>query len=256
MSEFNEEELNALIDEALSNKDRAHPFSSASSHLGFAETDLLESLHSRLSMRFTESHVNDIFKDVRSEILSRKVSISLKDIHTITKNCNLCKIDSSAELPKWNTENPDIVVVVDNPSLPAEAISIMVEAFKNCELSSSQLCLTYVNRCPVKRKYENQEIINCSSYLHQELQILNPKLIVSLGALPASVLFGSAIKIKDFRGKITWLGYWPILSTYSPMYVLKSGSFGTKDNSYINIFNEDILQAKNFLTNKKRLEDN
>jgi hypothetical protein len=57
--------------------------------------------------------------------------------------------------------------------------------------------------------------------LHTEIQLLNPKLIVCLGGVPSSVLFGTDIKIKDIRGQIMWLGYWPILTTYSPNYVLK-----------------------------------
>lgn len=254
MSEFSEEELNLLVQQALS-EDTSHPFAKNNSYLGFAETNLLESLHNRLSKRFIESEINDIFKDIRSEILSRKVSLNLKDLHTITKNCKLCDVSTSAELPKWNVENPDIAIVVDSPSLPAEAISIMVDAFKAVGLSSSQLCLTYVNRCPVKRKYGEQEVINCSPYLHHELAILNPKLIFCLGALPASVLFGFPVKIKDFRGTVRWLGYWPVLTTYSPMYILKSTTFQDNESSFLNNFNNDVLHAYNFLHNKKRFGD-
>jgi uracil-DNA glycosylase len=71
--------------------------------------------------------------------------------------------------------------------------------------------------------------------------LLNPKLILCLGATPASVLFGSQIKIKETRGNIMWLGYWPILVTYSPMYILKSGG-NTPEH-----FSIDIKQAYDFI---------
>ena len=254
MEDFDEKQLRQLIEEALSDKSSSdHPFGS-SAYLGFAETDLMSMLHERLSKRFTESYINDIFQDVRTDILSRKVSLNLKELHTITKNCRKCGIESHAELPKWNIDNPDIVVVVESSSISAEAINIMVNSFKNAGLQSSQLCLTYVNRCPVYRKYENKEIINCSPYLHTEIQLLNPKLIVCLGGVPSSVLFGTDTKIKDIRGQIIWLGYWPILTTYSPNYVLKYGSLENDSNLALDHFQNDILQAYSFIHKPSKTE--
>jgi hypothetical protein len=59
--------------------------------------------------------------------------------------------------------------------------------------------------------------------------------------------------MKDVRGAVTWLGYWPIITTYSPMYVLKSSSFD--QNSIAEHFQNDILNAYNFLYNKKKNEE-
>lgn len=248
MVEFSEEDLESLIQEALSNTNSSNPFSNV--YLGLSETNLLEIIHEKFSKRIIESEVNQIFQDVRKDILSRKISLTIQDLHTLTKNCKKCSIDSYSELPKWNINNPDIVVVIDSPNLSSEAVDLMVSSFKSVGLSSQQLCLTYVNRCPVKRKYENQEIINCSSYIHSEIQLLNPKLILCLGALPASILFGTEIKIKDTRGNINWLGYWPILTTYSPGYVLKSSSFNS--TNVIDQFNNDILHAYKFVSSTRK----
>lgn len=251
--EFDEAELQSLIDEALLQSNSSHPFVPSNLHLGLAETNLFEVLHERLSNKIIESQLNEVFRDVRVDLLSRKVSTTLKDLHTVTKNCNKCAIQSNAELPKWNITNPDVVVIVDSPSMSSQAVEIMIQAFKKAELSSEILCLTYVNRCPVKRKYENQEVLNCSPYLHTEIQLLNPKLILCLGGTPASVLFGTDIKIKDVRGRLTWLGYWPIITTYSPSYVLKSLSLENSNTVPLEHFENDIFQVQNFLTSKKSL---
>lgn len=241
MEDFDELDLQKLIESALAEKPDQHPFGGSETYLGLAETDILSTIYSRLENRMTISEITQLFHDIRVDVLSRKISTNIKDLHTVSKNCRKCKIDSVPELPKWNVENPDIAVVVDSPSISPEAITLMVNAFKDSGFSSDQLCLTYVNRCPVRRKYEDQEVINCSPYLHLELQLLNPKLILCLGATPASVLFGSQIKIKESRGNVMWLGYWPILATYSPMYILKSG--GTTSEH----FSIDIKQAYDFI---------
>jgi uracil-DNA glycosylase family 4 len=244
MQEFDELALNKLIEEALLGKeDSSHPF--ASSYIGLGESDILSFLHEKFSKKIIESEVSEIFYEMRDHFLSRRNSLTLQDLHTVTKNCDKCKLNSTPELPKWNVQNPLIAIVVESPSIPQESISLLVDAAKNAGLASSDLCLTYVNRCPIRRKFENQEIINCSPYLHSELQFLNPKLIITLGGLASSVLFGTEIKMKDYRGSISWLGYWPVLPIFSPSYAIKSGE------SSLQIFYKDFIQAADFVKVKK-----
>lgn len=246
MEEFSEEFLNSLIEEALNEKGESSLRPASGMYLSFAETDLLALTHQYMSKHLPESGLNGIFQEFRSELLSRKVAITPKEIHTVTKNCKKCTIPSTAELPKWNVTNPDVVIVVESPSIEPEAINLMIESIKEAKFKSSDLCLTYVNRCPKYGKYENKEIINCAPYLHTEIQSLNPKLIITMGSLPSSVIFGTDIKIKDYRGNVVWLGYWPVLPTYSPGYVLKSGA-----NS-IDQFRSDIVQAYEFVHKTKK----
>lgn len=242
MDEFDEKELEDLINYALGISDNTNPMVKSGIHLGISESETLSILHESLSKRFIESEVNDIFQEVRGRLNDSRFRLILKDIHTVTRNCNKCQIPSIAELPKWNIENPEIVIVIDSPSLPSDAVAVMLDAFKHAGLSSDQLCLTYVNRCPVQRKYEPQEVLNCSSYLHAEITALNPKLILCLGGTPATAIFGAPPKsLKDFRGQVTWIGSWPIMVTYSPMYVLRAGE------SALNNFITDIITSKQFI---------
>lgn len=242
MIEFDEKELEELIEFALNGSDSPNPLVKNGIHLGIAESEVLSILHESLSKRFIESEVNDIFQEVRGELNASRFRISLKELHTVTKNCKKCNIGASAELPKWNIDNPDIAVVIDSPSIPSDAINLMLDTFKEAGLSSQQMCLTYVNRCPVQRKYEPQEIINCTPFLHSELIAINPKLILCLGSTPATALFGATTKsIKDIRNQITWIGSWPVMVTYSPMYILRSG-----DSAHQH-FISDILTSKKFI---------
>lgn len=243
MEEFDENELKQLIDAALSSQSDTRL---SSNYLGLAETDIFSLLYEKLSRRMIGSDLSAVFQDVRSEILSRKSFLSLKDLHTVTSNCRKCALGVTPELPKWNVSNPNVLIVVESPSISSEGISLMISTFKDAGFTSEDLCLTYVNRCPIRRKFEQNEIVNCAPYLHSEIQIMNPKLIVCLGSLPSSILFGAPLKIKDIRGQIQWLGTWPILSTYSPMYVIKSAG-SSPDH-----FSTDIRNAYNFIQSSSR----
>jgi uracil-DNA glycosylase family 4 len=244
MQEYNEDLLEDLISEALSSRPESeNPFSDF--YLGLGESDLLSIIHQKLSKKIIESDLNEIFQDVKSDILSRKSKLTLKNLHTLTKNCDKCNLAIHTELPKWNVKDPQVIIVAEHPNIQPEAIDLIVNSAKSAGFTSNDLCLTFVNRCPIKRKFEDKEILNCSPYLHSEIQLLNPKLVVTLGALPSSVLFGTSIKIRKYRGNITWLGYWPIMVTYSPAYALKSGESSSE------IFSQDFVRAFNFVKGKK-----
>lgn len=246
MQEFDEDMLSSLIEEALSDSNKNSLYPANGMHLSFMDSDILSIVYNKVSKYIPISESASLLQDIRDELLSRKVSLSLKELHTVTNNCRKCQLSSSAELPKWNVQSPDVVVVIESPSMDSTSISYMVDIIKQSGFNSQQLCLTYVNRCPKSSKYENSEIINCSPYLHTELQILNPKLVITLGSLPASVLFGTEVKLKDYRGNIIWLGSWPVLTTYSPAYVLKAGG------SIVEHFSEDFANAYQFVYNKKK----
>ena len=222
-SEFNQEDLDSLIKEALSAPSNPlHPKSGL--HVGFMETDMLELLNTHLSNKLPESAIAEIYQDLRVDLLSRKSNNQLKDLHTVILNCKKCEMQqTSPELPKWNVKDPDVLFILDNPSLDQESVNFLLSSLKEANFDSTKVCLTYVNRCPVKRKYTNQEVFNCSPYLHHEIQLLNPKLIVTLGSSPLISLLGLDVKLKEYRGNLLWLGYWPIIPTYSPIYAIKNG---------------------------------
>jgi DNA polymerase len=222
-SEFNQEDLDSLIKEALSAPSNPlHPKSGL--HVGFMETDMLELLNNHLSNKLPESAIAEIYQDLRVDLLSRKSNNQLKDLHTVILNCKKCEMQqTSPELPKWNVKDPDVLFILDNPSLDQESVNFLLSSLKEANFDSTKVCLTYVNRCPVKRKYTNQEVFNCSPYLHHEIQLLNPKLIVTLGSSPLISLLGLDVKLKEYRGNLLWLGYWPIIPTYSPIYAIKNG---------------------------------
>lgn len=222
MEEFDEQYLNSLIQEALKEKgtSQSHPF--AAMHIGYSESDLLSVLSERLTDYLPESSIVSVMQEVRTDLVARKSKLTTKDLHTITKNCKKCALSTVPELPKWNVTDPEVVIIIESPSMDPQAIGFLVDKVKSAGFKSDQLCLTYVNRCPKTSKYESKEILNCSPYLHTELQLLSPKIIVPMGSLPTSVLLGTDIKIKDYRGNLIWLGYWPVVPMYSPSYAARA----------------------------------
>lgn len=245
MQEFSQKDLDSLIQEALSDEN-SKLIPKSGLYLGLNETNLLSHIYETFSKHITNEKLTDLFQDVRANVLTSKNHITLKDLHTVTKNCRKCpNMQESSELPKWNSQDPDVLFIVDNPKIDKESADLMVSTIKSAGFQSSKVALSYVTRCPSFKKPDNAEVFNCSPYLHTEVQLLNPKLIVTLGLLPLASLLNADVQLKQYRGLISWLGYWPILSTYSPIYCIKSGSQHTEQ------FISDIQQAYNFCYSKE-----
>ena len=215
-------------------------------YLGYAESTIFQVLENELSGRMPQSELTDLFQKARDGLIKNKITLNLKDLHTQTVNCRKCKsFTPSPNLPMWNVKNPDVVFVLEYPIYSKEIAEILMKVLKKAGFSSSQVCLTYINRCNYpKRKFEQTEILNCSPYVHMELQLINPKIIVCLGSLPASVLYGKEIQIKDYRGKVNFLGSWPVAVTYSPYGITRSGE------SNLDNMNADFKMIYNYLYEK------
>lgn len=237
-SEFDPKELQELISYALD--DSPTTIERSYGQLGFMESQVVESIFNAVDGRVGNSELLSIIRDSRIPALSTQSKLKITDLHTVTHNCTKCSISGvTPQLPKWNVTNPDVVFVAPTSYLDQQASALFVNSLKSAGFKSDKVCLTYLIRCPV-RSIESNYISNCVPYLHSEIQIMNPKLIVPIGGDCLSALFGTDLKIKDYKGRVSWLGSWPILPLYSMHYVLKSGSSSEEE------FKSDMLQAYQF----------
>jgi uracil-DNA glycosylase family 4 len=244
--EFSNEEIKELVELALSPESNQF-FPKSGLSVGFGESQAFQVLADSLQPKFAYSELSSAFQDAREALVNSKINTTLKDLHTITMNCNKCKnFKPSPNLPMWNVVNPDVLFILDYPIYDKTVAEYFLSVLKDSGFSSSTVCLTYVNRCNYpKRKFEPEEIFNCSPYLHTEIQLINPKLIVCMGSLPSAALFGTDMTIKDCRSQILWLGSWPVTITYTPIHAIKSGK------SLQDHFSSDISYAYSYITRKE-----
>lgn len=222
MQEFSQEDLDALIQEALSGED-SKLIPKNGLRLGLLETNMLSHMYETFTKHIPNERLVSLFQEVRNDILLSKNNLTLKDLHTVTKNCKKCPaVIGPSDLPKWNSQNPDVLFIADNPKIDKDSADLLVTSMKSAGFDSTKVALTYVTRCSLNRKPEASEVTNCSGYLHTEIQLLNPKIIVPLGLLPLASMLNANVQLKEYRGRINWLGYWPILATYSPIYCVRS----------------------------------
>lgn len=77
-------------------------------------------------------------------------------------------------------------------------------------------------RPPGNRNPEPQEALQCEPYLHRQIELIRPKLIVALGKVAAANLLASDASVASMRGKVHQYRGIPLIVTYHPAYLLRS----------------------------------
>jgi DNA polymerase len=78
------------------------------------------------------------------------------------------------------------------------------------------------------RKPTADEMATCLPYLHEQIDLIRPKVIVALGGVAVEGLLGKTLSITRLRG--TWQTYRgiPLMPTYHPAYLLRNQALSEK----------------------------
>jgi len=88
------------------------------------------------------------------------------------------------------------------------------------------------------RKPTSEEMQTCIPYLHEQIDLIRPKVLVALGATAVEGLLGKTVGITKLRGN--WQTYRgiPLMPTYHPAYLLRNQALSEKRRVW-----EDMLQV-------------
>jgi DNA polymerase len=88
------------------------------------------------------------------------------------------------------------------------------------------------------RKPTPEEMQTCIPYLHEQIDLIRPRVIVALGGTAVEGLLGKTLGITKLRGQ--WRTYRgiPLMPTYHPAYLLRNQSLSEKRRVW-----EDMLQV-------------
>jgi uracil-DNA glycosylase len=78
----------------------------------------------------------------------------------------------------------------------------------------------------------------CIPYLHEQIDLIRPKVIVALGATAVEGLLGRPVGITKLRGQWQVFRGTPFMPTYHPAYLLRNQSLAVKREVW-----EDMLQV-------------
>jgi len=162
--------------------------------------------------------------------------MTIDDLDRAVEGCLRCKLGGGRTNLVFGVGNPraDLVFVGEAPGADEDAQGIpfvgragqmltrMIENVLEIPRKEVYICNIIKCRPPENRNPEPDEIACCEPYLHKQLAILRPKLIVALGKFAAQWLLGTKIPIGKIRGKFGRYQGIPCLATYHPAYLLRN----------------------------------
>ena len=162
---------------------------------------------------------------------------SLEEIVADIRVCTKCSLHESRTntVPGIGTPQAKLIFVGEGPGaheglqgvpFVGRAGNLLTQMILEMGLSREQVFITNIVKCrpPNNRNPLSSEILACEPYLQEQLRLISPRIICTLGSPAAKTLLGIQESITNIRGK--WFTYEGIklMPTFHPAYLLRSPS--------------------------------
>ena len=161
----------------------------------------------------------------------------LDDLRAIAVVCEKCRLAGSRTQVVYGVGNPnaDLMFIGEAPGRDEDlkgepfvgrAGQLLTDIIKAMKLTREDVYIANVIKCrpPENRNPEPDELDACRPYIQRQVEIIQPKVIVTLGRFALQSLTGKAYGISSARGN--WLEYngVKVMPTYHPAYLLRTPS--------------------------------
>jgi DNA polymerase len=160
---------------------------------------------------------------------------TLRNVREDLGECTRCKLHKTRNKIVFGdgSAKAQLVFVGEGPGADEDAqglpfvgragklLTQMIEAM-GLRRNDVYICNVVKCRPPGNRQPEPDEVQKCSPFLFRQLDVLQPKVIVCLGATAAQTLLQTNRSISHFRGQ--WMDFrgYKMLATYHPAYLLRN----------------------------------
>jgi uracil-DNA glycosylase family 4 len=149
-----------------------------------------------------------------------------------THCCALCPARINA-VPGYGNPNARLVLVGEGPGATEDAQgkpfvgqagNLLNGILEAIEVPRDSVYVTNIVKCrpPQNRKPLPDEIAACIPYLHRQLEIIRPKVILTLGGTAAEAMLGVRRSLGELRNKVHTYNGIPLVVTYHPAALLRN----------------------------------
>jgi DNA polymerase len=151
------------------------------------------------------------------------------------KNCTLCGLCNSRTQTVFGTGNKQAEWMIigeapgqqeDEQGQPFVGVAgqLLTEMLRAIGLEREQVFIANILKCrpPSNRDPHTDEIKSCKNYWQQQIQLVQPKIILAVGRIAAQTLLASDDTVAKMRGKVHYHDTTPVVVVYHPAYLLRS----------------------------------
>ncbi len=178
----------------------------------------------------------------------------LESLRKVVLKCQKCDLAQTRHNVVFGEGNPNAKLMFvgeapgENEDLTGRpfvgrAGQLLTKMIENVlEIKRSEVFIANIVKCrpPNNRVPTPQEVKECIPYLHKQIELVDPKIIVALGATSYRHLTLDKTPISKVRGKVMKFGDRYLIPTFHPSYLLRTPS--KKKEAY-----QDLLTIKELL---------
>ncbi|KTD11416.1 uracil-DNA glycosylase [Legionella jamestowniensis] len=181
---------------------------------------------------------------------------NLSQLANEVASCSRCVLHNTRTQTVFARGNPLAKLMIigeapgfyeDKQGLPfvGKAGMLLNQMLKSVGLTEQDVYIANVLKCrpPDNRDPKPEEIVHCSGYLAEQIQLVNPLLLLALGRFSGQFLANKIAPLNQLRQKFHSYNNIPFLVSYHPAYLLRNPF--DKKKAYV-----DLLTVKKFLTEK------
>lgn len=191
----------------------------------------------RYLLQLREMYGDQIYVDRRDDSSDRNSGSSLAAKEAGICQCQKCPLGSTRTKFVFGVGAPDadLVFVGEAPGreedlkgepFVGKAGQLLDRILAAIKLTRHDVYICNVLKCrpPNNRTPTAYEIETCFPYLQQQIEIIGPRLIVTLGATSAQALLGVKTSLAQLRSKLWKFGDFNLVATYHPAALLRNPS--------------------------------
>jgi uracil-DNA glycosylase family 4 len=160
---------------------------------------------------------------------------TLEDVAQRITGCRACSLCSGRThaVPGQGPSHARLFLVGEGPgatedaqglAFVGQAGNLLTGILDAIEVPRESVYITNIVKCrpPQNRKPLPDEIAACMPYLHRQLELIRPKVIVALGGTAGEALLGVRKSLGELRGKVHTYNGIPLIVTYHPAALLRN----------------------------------
>jgi len=210
-----------------------------------------------LKYKIDISQNNDNGLNKNSLNLNRNIEQNIKKIINLAEliiKCTKCPLyNFSNKISGAGNPNSKIFIISIQPNIENEKTSLPINDreydylkkwLNAINIDIEEVFITNLIKCVPKKNNITKDIINaCRIYLNEQLDIIKPSIILTLGQITLSSLKQSRLDLKNNHGNIFYYNKIPFIPTYHPKDVLLNQDL--KKSVWA-----DLKILKNFIENR------
>lgn len=162
----------------------------------------------------------------------------LEDLQALARDCEACRLRSTCQQVVFGEGNPQsrIMFIGEGPGqdediqgrpFVGKAGQLLNKILEAAEFSRPEVYIANVVKCrpPGNRLPNPDEVKVCRNFLEAQIRLINPGIIVCLGAAASKAVIDPKAQISVIRGKWFMRQGIKIMATYHPAALLRTESY-------------------------------